>query len=87
MPQLGTGRALTSLSTWLPLGKRNNIGAVVEPGYRAFSAPVFDHSRHIMLAITVLGPSGTFNANWNSPIAEVLCETAKNVSARLGYRP
>jgi DNA-binding IclR family transcriptional regulator len=48
---------------------------------------VFDHSRHIMLAITVLGPSGTFNANWNSPIAEVLCETAKNVSARLGYRP
>ncbi len=59
----------------------------MESGYRAFSAPVFDHSRHIMLAITGLGPSGTFNANWNSPIAEVLCETAKNVSARLGYRP
>jgi DNA-binding IclR family transcriptional regulator len=57
------------------------------PGVNAFSAPVFDHTRHIVLAITVLGPIGTFNANWNSPIAEALRQTASNVSARLGYRP
>jgi DNA-binding IclR family transcriptional regulator len=56
------------------------------PGVNAFSAPVFDHNRHIVLAITVLGPIGTFNANWNSPIAEALRETVANVSARLGYR-
>jgi DNA-binding IclR family transcriptional regulator len=56
------------------------------PGVNAFSAPVFDHNRHIVLAITVLGPSGTFPAGWNSPIAEALRETAANVSARLGYR-
>lgn len=56
------------------------------PGVNAFSAPVFDHSGHIVLAITVLGPAGTFNASWTSPIADALRETASSVSARLGYR-
>jgi DNA-binding IclR family transcriptional regulator len=57
------------------------------PGINAFSAPVFDHSRHVVLAITVLGPAGTFNANWSSPIAQALREAAASVSLRLGYKP
>jgi DNA-binding IclR family transcriptional regulator len=54
------------------------------PGVNAFSAPVFDHSGSIALAITAIGPSGMFDANWESPIAEELRKCAATVSMRLG---
>lgn len=56
------------------------------PGINAFSAPVFDHTRHIVLALTTLGPEGSFRPEWNSPIARALREAAASVSRRLGYR-
>jgi len=56
------------------------------PGINAFSAPVFDHTRSIVLAITALGPVGTFSADWRGPIAQAVKKTAATVSARLGYR-
>jgi DNA-binding IclR family transcriptional regulator len=54
------------------------------PGVNAFSAPVFDHTGSIALVITAIGPSGTFNAEWDSPIARELLECAGTVSTRLG---
>ncbi len=56
------------------------------PGINAFCAPVFDHTGKIVLAITAMGPSGTFSTDWDSPIAAVLSEIADGISARLGYR-
>lgn len=56
------------------------------PGINAFSAPVFDHTRHIVLALTTLGPQGTFSPEWNGAIARALREAAASVSRRLGYR-
>jgi hypothetical protein len=50
-----------------------------------FSAPVFDHSGSIALAITAIGPSHIFDANWDGPIAEELLKCAANVSMRLGF--
>jgi DNA-binding IclR family transcriptional regulator len=55
------------------------------PGVNAFAAPVFDHAGHVALAITAMGPSGTFDARWSSPIAEALRACAADVSKRLGY--
>lgn len=57
------------------------------PGINAFCAPVFDHTRSLVLAITLLGPAGTFDASWQSPLARELATTAERVAARLGYRP
>ena len=54
------------------------------PGVNAFSAPVFDHAGSITLAITAIGPSGMFDADWESPIAEALRKCAATVSMRLG---
>jgi DNA-binding IclR family transcriptional regulator len=54
------------------------------PGINAFSAPVFDHNGHIALVITAMGPSGTFNPEWNSPLAKKLRGCAEAISARLG---
>ena len=55
------------------------------PGVNAFSAPIFDHTGSIVLVITAIGPSTTFNADWDSPIAEEVRKCAANVSLRLGF--
>ncbi len=57
------------------------------PGINALSAPVFDHGGAIALAITALGPSGSFDPAWDGSLALALRECAERVSARLGYRP
>jgi DNA-binding IclR family transcriptional regulator len=54
------------------------------PGVNAFSAPVFDHEGHIVLAMTILGPAGGFDPDWNSANAIALREAAEELSHRLG---
>lgn len=56
------------------------------PGVNAFSAPVFDHSGEIALALTALGSAAEFDVTWSSPIAMAVKATAKAISERLGYR-
>jgi len=55
------------------------------PGVNAFAVPVFDHAGAVVLSITAIGPAGTFNSDWNSPIAKALLECAHAISRRLGY--
>jgi DNA-binding IclR family transcriptional regulator len=55
------------------------------PGVNAFAAPVFDHTGRIALVITAMGPAGTFDARWGSPIAGALRDCARDVSKQLGY--
>lgn len=55
------------------------------PGIHALSAPVFDQAGSIVLAITAIGPSGVFDADWEGPIARELRACAGTVSTRLGY--
>ena len=54
------------------------------PGINAFCAPVFDHNGHIVLAITAMGPAGSFNPEWDGPIARKLRACADTISGRLG---
>lgn len=56
------------------------------PGIVAFSAPVFDYSGNIALAITIMGPTGTVDTDWEGPVAKALDTCAQAVSKRLGYR-
>jgi DNA-binding IclR family transcriptional regulator len=55
------------------------------PGVNAFAAPVFDHAGHVALVITAMGPAGTFDVRWTSPIAQALRTSATEVSKRLGF--
>lgn len=57
------------------------------PGINALSAPVFDHSGQIELAITALGPAGTFDPSWDGVIARSLRACAAEVSRRIGAGP
>lgn len=61
--------------------------AVGEPiaGINAISAPIFDHAGNIVLAMTVIGPMGTLDADWNGETAVELRKAAARVSEQLGY--
>lgn len=57
------------------------------PGINALSAPVFDFNRRIVLAVTALGPSGTFDASWDGELARAVRQCAQALSRRLGGDP
>jgi DNA-binding IclR family transcriptional regulator len=56
----------------------------VLPGISAMSAPVFDHTGAIVLALTSIGPAAIFDTAWDGEIARALKGCAAQVSARLG---
>jgi len=64
-------------------GVSRSEGEIV-PGVNAMSAPVFDHTGAIVLALTAIGPAGTFSTAWDGSIARALKEEAQAVSQRLG---
>lgn len=55
------------------------------PGINGFSAPVFDHSGHMVATVTSLGIIGNFDFDWHSPTAECTREAAVTLSQRLGF--
>jgi DNA-binding IclR family transcriptional regulator len=55
------------------------------PGINALSAPIFDFNGQLVLAVTSLGPSGTFDASWDGEIAAAIKACATSLSKRLGH--
>jgi DNA-binding IclR family transcriptional regulator len=55
------------------------------PAINAFSAPVFDHTGTITLALTILGPNAEFDASWDGSLCSACLEASGRISARLGY--
>ncbi|MDP2261787.1 MAG: IclR family transcriptional regulator [Hydrogenophaga sp.] len=56
------------------------------PGIASFSAPVFDYSGNIALAVTISGPTGAVDSDWNGSVANALRNCTEAISKRLGYR-
>lgn len=56
------------------------------PGIDALAAPVVDAAGQIAAAVTVLGPTTSFDASLGGSVAGRLTDTAAAISARLGYR-
>lgn len=54
------------------------------PGIDALCAPVFDSSGHLVLGILVLGPSATFDSQWDGAVARPLRRCALEISHRIG---
>ena len=55
-------------------------------GVSAMSAPVFDHNGAMVMAVTAIGPSGTFDTGWDGTVSLALKECARAVSQRLGAK-
>lgn len=54
------------------------------PGINAFSAPVYNSSGALSLALTALGTVDSFDPGWNGPVARTLRRYAAEASDRLG---
>ena len=55
------------------------------PGINGFSAPVYDHSGHMVAAITSLRSVGEFDVESGSPVAKAMLAAAEKLSQRLGH--
>ena len=85
---LETASAESGAAEMLAEVRRNGLARAMGdplPGVNAFAAPVFDHAGHVALVITAMGPAGTFDPRWGSPIAKALQACAADVSKRLGF--
>jgi DNA-binding IclR family transcriptional regulator len=56
------------------------------PGISAMSVPVLDADQKLLLALTVIGPSGTMDVGWNGAIARELREVAQRITQALSHR-
>lgn len=57
------------------------------PGISAYSAPVFDHAGHLVLAITIIGQAQYLEARAATEFVPALRAAAKGISGNLGYSP
>ncbi|CAM3908652.1 IclR family transcriptional regulator [Roseateles saccharophilus] len=92
-----TLRAKDAASLGEPLPDAATTAAVLEagmatsrdgvvPGVSAAAAPVFDASGRLVLALTAIGPSASFDTAAGGPLVAALREAAGLLSGRLGYR-
>ena len=63
------------------------IDGVALPGVSAVSAPVFDARGELVLSLTAIGPSATFDAALDGAVAARLRPAAAQLSLRLGWKP
>ncbi|MFL6695787.1 MAG: IclR family transcriptional regulator, partial [Vitreoscilla sp.] len=63
------------------------IDGVALPGLSAVSVPVFDARGQLVLSLTAIGPSATFDARADGAVAAQLKPAALQLSTRLGWKP
>ena len=63
------------------------IAGVALPGISAVSAPVFDARGQLVLSLTAIGPSATFDSAVDGAVAALLKPAATRLSLRLGWKP
>ncbi len=56
------------------------------PGIVAFCVPVFDSDGHMVLGLVALGPSGTFDPEWDGAVDRPLRAATRQLSSDLGFR-
>jgi len=63
------------------------IDGVALPGLGAVSVPVFDARGQLVLSLTAIGPSASFDASVDGAVAAQLKPAARQLSMRLGWKP
>lgn len=56
------------------------------PGISSMSAPVLDENGRMLLALTVIGPSGAMDVGWSGAIAREMSEIANRITQALPHR-
>jgi DNA-binding IclR family transcriptional regulator len=68
-------------------GYASSEDQMINAGFAALSAPIFDYSGRIVAALTVLGPIAIMSATHRPVITQALLAATARVSAKLGYPP
>jgi len=63
------------------------IDGVALPGVSAVAVPVFDARGQLVLSLTAIGPSATFDSAVDGAVASLLKPAAAQLSTRLGWKP
>src|SRR5690606_31761511 len=81
-----TPTTAAEVDEWLERIRRRGYAYAADfiPGVEGASAPVFDHSGDIVLALTALGYNKPFQSK-SQQIVTTLKRTALTISQRLGY--
>ena len=80
---------MAAVRTMLDEVRARGVSRVVDvllPGIVGFCAPVFDADGHIALGIVALGPTGTFDPDWDGAVHTPLRQAAQQLSRDLGWR-
>lgn len=75
------------LQTMLTEVRKHGVSRSVNnptPGVCSFAAPVFDYSGNIVLGITLMGRSRSFDTDWDGTQAKAVRACGQEVSRRLG---
>jgi IclR family KDG regulon transcriptional repressor len=57
-----------------------------DEGIRCLASPVYDYRGKVIAAVSVSGPNAILSAENDEANGSIVCETALNISKRLGYR-
>ncbi len=89
-PQENSGHSEAALEALLAgvrnSGLANSRDGVVQ-GVSALAAPVFDDQGRLVLTLTAIGPSGSFDLDPEGPVACALKKAGSDLSRQLGWRP
>jgi DNA-binding IclR family transcriptional regulator len=58
-----------------------------EDGVRCVGAPIFDHTGHVLAAISVSGPAYRLSVSRLTALSSLVMDTAQTISGRLGHVP
>lgn len=58
----------------------------ITPGINAIATPIFDYRGYPATVITAVGPSGSFDINWNGTVANALRRKSAEIARKLGKR-
>jgi DNA-binding IclR family transcriptional regulator len=84
----GDAAALQRFERAMSETRRRGLARVVGtpiPGVNALAAPIFEANGNIVLSMTTMGPTGTFDPAWDGEIAKALRLASGAVSSRLGF--
>ena len=82
--------AMDELLATIETVRRQGLATTIDrpvPGISALSAPVFNHTGQLQLAITVIGPTGKVDCDLSGPHAAALRAFTRRLSTELGYQP
>lgn len=85
----GDGEARADKQASLDAIRRRRLARSVDmpsPGISSMSVPVLDADGRLLLALTVIGPSGAMDTGWDGTIAHEMTETADRIMQTLLHR-